>query len=151
MSLKLDKSLVIKTAAPLVMEEGMRLLDAKVANNGGKIILELIIDKKGGVNIQDCEKISKIVDPVLDELEGVSGKYDYFTVSSAGIDRAFESTDDYLTHIGEKIEVKLYSAVDKKKMISDVLMSADDEFIVLGDKTKILRSNIQKANIAIEF
>lgn len=148
---KINKNLVFEIADNLIKNEGIKLVEVELKKNGDKMILGLIIDKKGGVKIEDCERISKIVDPVLDETEGVAGRYDYFTVSSAGIDRPFKTTEDFVLHTGEKIEVKLYSAVDGKKNITAVLQEANDEFIILEDDMKILRSNIQKANIAIEF
>ena len=148
---RIDKNLVYQKASSIVEAEGCKLIEVEVKNNGGKIILGLVIDKSGGVKIEDCEKISQIVDPILDEAEGVAGKYDFFTVSSAGLDRPFKTTEDFKTHVGEKIEVKLYSAVNKTKFITAELKEADDEYILLGDDIKILRSNIQKANIAIEF
>ena len=71
--------------------------------------MTIIIDKSGGVNIDDCEKVTKLIDPVLDETEEIMGKYDYLNVSSAGIDRPFKTTEDFRAHIDEKIEVKIYS------------------------------------------
>ena len=151
MSDKINKNLVFEIAENLIKDEGVKLIEAEVKKSGDKVILGLIIDKKGGVKIEDCERISKIVDPILDKTEDIAGKYDYFTVSSAGIDRPFNSTEDFLLHVGEKIEVKLYAAVDNKKNFTAVLVDANDEFIVMKEDMKILRSNIQKANIAIEF
>ena len=155
MSAKINTELVIGKITNLIENEGMRLLEVEVKKSGDKIILGLIIDKKGGVSIDDCEKISLLVDPVLDETEGVAGTYDFLNVSSAGLDRPFKTTEDFIAHIGEKIEVKLYSAVDKQKMITAILEEADEEKISLrkadNQTIEILTSNIQKANIAIEF
>ncbi len=154
MSGKLDKNLVHSIASELVEKEGYKLLEVEVKKSGDKIILGLIIDKNGGVAIEDCEKISQIVDPVLDEMEKIAGKYDFFTVSSAGLDRPFKTTEDFKIHIGEKIELKLYAAIEKEKFITALLKDVDDEKIVVdyrNKKIEINRSNIQKANIAIEF
>jgi len=148
---KVNKNLVFEKTSSIVESEGLKLIDVEVKNSGDKVVLGLIIDKRDGVKIEDCERISKLIDPILDETEGVAGNYDYFTVASAGIDRPFMTTDDFLTHIGEKIEVKLYASVNKKKNISAVLKDANEEFIVLNENIKISRHNIQKANIAIEF
>ena len=151
MSDGINKNFVYEKVYNLVENEGLILVDVEIKKSGDKTTLSLIIDKKGGVDIKDCEKISKIVDPFLDETDEIAGEYDYFTVSSAGLDRPFETTQDFLTHIGEKIEVKLYSSLNKKKFFTEILEEANDEFIVLNENIKILRNNIQKANIAIEF
>lgn len=151
---KLDKDIVFKAAEALVIEVGCELVDVEIKKSSDKVVLGLIIDKKDGVTIEDCEAVTKLVDPQLDKQKDIAGKYDYFTVSSAGIDRPFKTTQDYINHIGEKIEVKLYSAVEKKKFFQLLLREANDEYIVLQYKNKslkILRSNITKANIAIEF
>ena len=151
MAVKINKNLVYDIASGIVEAQGLRLIEVEVKTAGDKVTLALIIDKKNGVNIDDCERISKLVDPALDEVAEIAGTYDYFTVSSAGLDRPFKTTEDFSTHIGEKIEVRLYSAVNKKKNITALLIEANDEFIILSNNIKILRSNIQKANIAIEF
>ncbi len=151
MPVKINKNLVFDKVSKLVENEGFTLVEVEIKVSGDKVTLGLIIDKNGGINIEDCEKVSKLVDPVLDETEGVSGEYDYFTVSSAGLDRPFKTTEDFLTHVGEKIELKLYSVVNNKKTFCEILKEANEEFIVLNENIKILRNNIQKANIAIEF
>ncbi len=154
MSSKLNKDLVFNIASKLIEENGFKLLEVELKKSGDKLILGLVIDNNGGVSIEDCEQVSTIVDPVLDETEGIAGNYDFFTVSSAGLDRPFKSTEDFTLHLGEKVELKLYSAIEKKKFITALLKQADDEKISIVYKNKnieIKRSNIQKANIAIEF
>lgn len=151
---KLDKEKVFNVAEALVEEADCELVDVEVKKSSDKIVLELIIDKHNGVTIDDCEAVSRLVDPELDKHDDIAGKYDYFNVSSAGIDRPFKTTKDFAKHIGEKIEVKLYSGVEKKKFLQLPLIAATDEYIILNYKNKnikILRSNISKANIAIEF
>ena len=154
MAEKLNKNVVFDTVQKVIDNTDCILIDVNIKKSADKIILELIIDKNGGVKIEDCEIVSKLVDPILDENTDIAEKYDFLTVSSAGIDRPFKQTSDFTNHIGEKIEVKLYAAIGKQKFIQDVLLEANDDYIVLSgikENLKILRSNIQKVNIAIEF
>lgn len=154
MPTNIDKKIIFKATEEVIKQAGCTLLEVKFRKNSDKVILSLVIDKKNGIKIEDCEQVTKLVDPLLDSMDEISGKYDFLSVSSAGLDRPFENTEDYMRHVGEKIEVKLYSAIDKKKFLQLMLTNVDDEYLILkynNSNLKISRSNIKKANIAIEF
>ena len=150
----ISKDLIYDLTEKLIKQAGCILIEVEVKKSADKIILGLIIDKKNGVVFKDCEIVTKLVEPILNESENIKGRYDFFSVSSAGIDRPFKTTQDYINHIDKKIEVKLYSAVENKKLFKQKLLKANDDYIVLEYKKnniKIKKSNIIKANIAIEF
>lgn len=148
------KSRAMTIAAPVVEEMGYELVDVEYKNPGGPWNLSLYVYSKQGINVEDCEKISKALDPILDADEYLLGKYDYLTVSSPGLDRPFKTTKDFLRHKDEKIELSLYRAIDKQKKFTAVMQDANDDTITVETNqgtVDIERSNIAKAHVAIEF
>ena len=84
--------LVTSFAQPIVEGFGCRLWDVEYVREGSERFLRLYIDKDGGVDIDDCEKIHRAVDPVLDEKDPIAESY-HFEVCSAGIERPLKRTD----------------------------------------------------------
>lgn len=89
---------------------------------------ELIIyaDKEGGLDLQDCEKISKLIDPEIEKCDPIEDAY-YLCVSSPGLDRPLKTPADFARSIGKKIDIKLYRAVNGKKMLVGTLTAYDDD------------------------
>ena len=77
-------------------------------------VLKHFIDKAGGVNITDCEAISRAVDPILDEKDPIAESY-HFEVCSAGIERPLKRPSDFEQFMGAEVLVKLYRPRDGKK------------------------------------
>ena len=112
-------------AEPIVSGMGLDLVDCEYKKDGSALFLRVFVDKKGGISIDECEAVSKALDPVYDEK--LSSNHDYFEVSSPGLDRPLQTPDDFKRHIEEKIDVSLYQQIDGKKKFSGVLVSAGDE------------------------
>ncbi len=112
---------------------GFDLYDVEYQKEQGAWVLTLFIDKAGGVDIDDCERVSRAVEPILDEKDPIADSY-FLSVSSIGLDRPLKLDKDFTRNIGQKITVKLYAPVDKKKEFTGVLESFDaDAFTVLCD------------------
>ena len=77
---------VTELALPIVEEEGCSLWDVEYVREAGSWYLRVYIDKEGGVGIDDCERISRRLDPVLDEADPIPDSY-VFEVGSAGAER----------------------------------------------------------------
>ena len=106
--------LVRELAEPVVQENGCTLWDVEYVREGGDWFLRLYIDKEGGVNITDCEAISRAVDPILDEKDPIADSY-HFEVCSAGIERPLKRPSDFAQFMGADVLVKLYRPRDGKK------------------------------------
>lgn len=78
--------LVAELAAPAVAEQGCTLWDVEYVREAGQWYLRLYLDKDGGVDILDCEAVSRKVSDLLDEADPIEGSYT-FEVSSAGAER----------------------------------------------------------------
>ena len=117
--------------------------------------LTVFIDKDGGVDLNDCEAFSNAISDPLDMLDPTFGLPYTFNVSSPGVDRPFKKDEDFISHIGKMIEVKLYNSIKGKKLLEGVLQSYDKERIVvkIDDKNtlSIELKNVVKVNEYVEF
>ena len=94
-------------AAPVAEENGCELWDVEYVREGSERYLRLYIDKDGGVDVEDCEKIHRAIDPILDEKDPIAESY-HFEVCSAGIERALKRPGDFERFMGSPVLVKLY-------------------------------------------
>ena len=144
------KSLCEKYAAPLDIT-----VDSVEFKQGKNPALTVFIDKDGGVSLDDCEKLHNAIFEPLDELDPTFGAAYTLNVSSLGADRPFKTERDFLSHIGKKVEVKLYAAVKGKKFIEGELISYDGEHIVVKMDEKNTFSfdlkSVVKVNEYIDF
>lgn len=111
-------------AEPVVKDCGCEIWDIEYVREAGSRYLRLYIDKDGGVSIDDCERVSRALDPVLDEKDPISESY-IFEVSSAGAERPLKRPSDFEKFMGSLVEVKLYRAKDGKKEYVGVLCGYD--------------------------
>ena len=101
-------------AEPLVKACGCSLWDVEYVREGGEWFLRLYLDKEGGVDIDDCEAVSRAVDPVLDEKDPIPESY-RFEVCSAGLERQLKRPSDFERYLGEPVLVKLYRPRDVRQ------------------------------------
>ena len=131
---------------PTVIELGYRVWDVTYSKIGADYHLEITIDKDGGINIDDCEKVHRAIDPILDECDPIEGFY-YLEVSSPGIEREIRTEEHIGACIGELVEAKLFSAKDGRKSVLGKLAGFEDGQIVIeldGEKIRLSRSEISK-------
>ena len=147
MSRKSDRiAQAARLAEPHVRAEGVELVDIEYVREGHVQYLRVLIDKRGGVTIDECEAVSRRIDPVLEEA-GLMDDVDTFEVSSPGLDRPLKKPADFARHMGEKVDVGLYQAVDGEKTVTGTLTDYRD-----GDLTVITDSKemtIEKSRIAV--
>ena len=117
--------------------------------------LTVYIDKDGGVDLDTCELFHRAIDAPIDEFDPTFGEPYTLNVSSLGIDRPFKTEKDFLSHIGERVEVKLYSSVRGKKFYDGILTAYDKKTITLkvDEKTTftIDLKNCVKVNEYVDF
>ena len=140
-------------ARPIVEQYGCSLWDVEYVREGSDYILRLCIDKEGGVDIADCEAISRAVDPILDERDPIPGSYQ-FEVCSAGLERALKRPEDFQRFLGSPIPVKLYRPHTGLKEIPAVLRSYEDgKLTVEAGKETITfeKSQVALVRLRVEF
>ena len=111
--------------APIADRLGYALWDVRFVKEGTEHYLRITIDKADGIQIDDCEKMSRAVDPVLDEHDPVPDRY-YLEISSVGLDRPLKTEKDFLRFMNKTVEVRLYKAQDGVKEFSGELCAYTD-------------------------
>ena len=138
--------LTAELAAPVIAEQGCELWDVEYVKEAGTWYLRLYIDKEGGVNISDCEAISRRVSDLLDEADPIEGSYT-FEVSSAGAERPLKRPSDFERFMGSPIIVRLYKNKDGRKEFSGTLAGYDNGAVLLAVGEETLR--FEKTEIAL--
>ena len=119
----------------------------------GTWYLRIYIDKDGGVSIDDCERISRRLDPILDEADPIPESY-VFEVGSAGADRELKRPSDFAQFMGAEVEVKLYKPLDGSKSFVGKLVGYEEGTVVLDCRGKELRfapSQIAQVRLYVSF
>ncbi|MCI7000253.1 MAG: ribosome maturation factor RimP [Clostridiales bacterium] len=145
--------IVAELAAPVAAEFGCELWDTEYVREAGQWFLRLYLDKAGGVDILDCENVSRKVSDLLDEVDPIEGSY-VFEVSSAGAERQLKRPSDFERFIGSPVLVKTYQNRDGRKEFPGVLKGYEDGDILLQMGTQELRFNkseIAMVRLRIEF
>lgn len=131
---------------PTVTELGYRIWDITYSKIGADYHLEITIDSDEGISIDDCEKVHRAIDPILDECDPIEGFY-YLEVSSPGIERELRTEEHILACIGEPVEVKLFAARDGRKSLVGILSAYEDGNVTVdedGVSVVIPRAEISK-------
>ena len=145
--------LVAGLAGPAVEAAGCELWDVEYVREAGSWYLRLYIDKAGGVDILDCERVSRAVSDLLDEADPIEGSYT-FEVSSAGAERPLKRPGDYERFMGSPVLVKLYKARDGRKEFAGVLAGYEngDVTITAGERTVTFpKAEVALCRLRIEF
>ncbi len=144
---------VASFARPVVEAHGCELWDVEYVREGSEYFLRLYIDKEGGVDISDCEAISRAVDPILDEKDPIPESY-HFEVCSAGLERTLKRPSDFQRFMGSAVTVRLYRPRNGLKEIPGVLLGyADGRVTVQAGKETIVfeRSEVALVRLRVEF
>ena len=145
--------LVASLAEPIVKEHGCELWDVEYVREGSDYFLRIYLDKADGVDINDCEKISRAMDPILDEKDPIEGSY-HFEVCSAGLERTLKRPSDFERFMGSAITVKLYRPRNGLKEIPCVLEGYDNgKITVTAGKETITfeKSEVALVRLRVEF
>lgn len=133
MSKKETERKIIDIVLPIVEDNGFELVEVELVKEYKDLFLRIYIDKEGGILIDDCQLISNMISPKLDEHDVIKEKY-FLEVSSPGLDRPLKREKDFLKNKGNEIEIKLYKPIDNKKMFVGVLDEYTGEQIHILDK-----------------
>ncbi len=123
---------VIDAILPTVEELGYRLWDVTFKKIGADYHLEITIDNDEGINIEDCERVHRAIDPILDEADPIESFY-YLEVSSPGIERELR-TDEHITlSLGQRVEAKLFAPKDGRKTVTGALKSFENGTVTITE------------------
>ena len=148
---KIEKT-VYDLALPIVEEAGLELWDVEYVLEAGQRYLRLYLDGPDGVDLDACEKVSRAMDPILDEADPVPDSY-IFEVGSAGCERQLKRPSDFERFLGSTVEVRLYSAADGAKQWIGTLVSYEDGDVTVesGGKHRFEQKQIASVRLHVEF
>lgn len=132
---------------------GYELYDVQYAKEGKDYFLKVFIDKPNGIDLNDCEKVSNEINPLLDEVDYIKEQY-FLEVSSPGIERILRKDKHLKDNIGKLVELRLFKPIDKQKSIEGILENFDNDFIEIKineDTIKVERKNISVIKTIYEW
>lgn len=126
------KDTVREAIEPTVTELGYRIWDITYSKVGADYHLEITIDSDSGIYIEDCERVHRAIDPILDECDPIENFY-YLEVSSPGMERELRTDEHILSSVGQRVEAKLFAAIDGAKSYTGTLLRYEDGKVVISD------------------
>ena len=146
---------VAQFAEPIVLEKGCTLWDVEYVKEAGTWYLRVLLDKDGGVDILDCEAISRKLSDLLDEVDPIEGSYT-LEVGSAGAERALKRPGDFQKYLGSPVLVKLYRNLDGRKEFAGHLKAYDeatgDVTVTVGkDDRTFAKKDVALVRLRVEF
>ncbi len=134
----------------IIATTGASLYDTEIANENSRAIYRVYITKPGGVSLDDCEAVSRLISPIFDVEPPISGEY-FLEVSSPGLERKLSETKHFLASIGELVKISLN---DKSKIEGELVNASESEIAIKsgdGNEIKISLSDIKKARTYIKW
>lgn len=142
----------IKELATQVAEEhGVEIFDIELLGTG-KILLRVIIDKEGGITLDDCEKFSKSLGALLDIEDPIPGSYT-LEISSPGLDRPLKNIRDFQISLGKLVRIITTEKIENQNFFIGYISEINDDYVKLivhGKEIKIPFEKISKARLEIE-
>lgn len=138
---------------PLIKQNNFELVDVEYVKEGSNWYLRVYIDKENGINVDDCELISRALSDLLDEKDFIEEAY-ILEVSSPGLGRPLKKDKDFERSLTEEVEVKLYKAKDGTKDYKGILKAYDKDSITIeenGTDIVFLRKEIALVRLAFDF
>ena len=146
MALKICES-VEKFIQPYAEQCGLDILDVEYVKKADGMNLTIVIDKEGGITLDDCEKLHRLIDEPLDELDPTEGAAYTLNVSSPGLDRPLKNQKDFKRNLNKEIFVKLYTPVNCKKLFEGFLTHYDEKTFTIKTNDGLRQFEIAKTAI----
>lgn len=147
------KSIVEELVRPFLDENGFELVDIEYVKEGGNWFLRVYVDKEGGIDIDDCGRISEYLSARLDEKDPIEAAY-FLEVSSPGAERPLKKAQDFHKAVGDYVFLTTYEPIDGLKEFEGTLASFDEETVVVEigkKKHSIPYTKVASARLAIQF
>ena len=145
--------LVWQLAEPIAAQSGCSIWDVEFVREPGEWFLRVYLDKEGGVDITDCEAVSRALDPVLDETDPIEQSYT-FEVCSAGLERVLKRPSDFARYLGQSICVRTFAPVDGAKEHVGKLLSWQDGNLSIeqaGAVRSFTKSQVAQVRLHVDF
>jgi len=148
------KTICEEKVVPVIENMGYEVVEIEYAKKSDGMNLIFYIDKDEGINIEDCELVSRAIDPLLEEVNPTDDAPYILSVSSPGIDRPLKTERDFKRNLGKEISVTLFAKIDGTKNFEGVLEEYDENtltILVKGKQIKFEKSKIAHIVPVIKF
>ena len=136
-----------KLLVPILQQHGFELVDVEFVKEGSSFYLRSYIDKPGGINVDDCETVSRALEAKLDEEDFISEAY-ILEVSSPGLGRPLKKEKDFIRNEGKEIELRLYQSFEHEKEFRGILKSwTKDNVSIETEEGRVL--TFEKKDLAL--
>lgn len=138
---------------PIAQANGVDIYDVEYVKEGGEYYLRAYIDKEAGVNINDCEEVSRALSDALDRADFIPDAY-ILEVSSPGLGRTLKKDRHFEKSIGLDVEIKLFKAQEGSKEFEGELIGYDSESVTIsinGEEKSFMRSDLAIIRLALDF
>lgn len=138
---------------PVAEELGLSVWDVEFVKEGARRILRVTIDHEDGVTIEDCERMHRAIDPVLDEMDPIDTAYD-LEVSSPGVERELRTDAHIDATLGERVEVRFFAPFEGKKSMEGILAGREGDALLLDvgeERISLPRTAIAKIQTVFVF
>ncbi|MGN1152154.1 MAG: ribosome maturation factor RimP [Lachnospiraceae bacterium] len=138
---------------PIVEKYGVEIYDVEYVKEGSDWYLRAYIDKPEGVNINDCENVSRALSDVLDTEDYIEDAY-ILEVSSPGLGRTLKKDRHLEKSLGEEVEIRTYKPIDKQKEFSGILKAYDKDTVTIEEDSEervFARADIALIRLALDF
>jgi ribosome maturation factor RimP len=143
-----------EVAASLAEENGLELVHVQATGTSKKLVITVFIDKPGGVTHEDCSKVSRNLDAILDIEDFIPSAY-LLEVSSPGLERGLYSLKDFEKFVGSLAKIKTNVAINGQKNFRGRIIAIDNDEVVFEDKTsgsiRLSYSQVAKANLEVDL
>ncbi|MCI5797400.1 MAG: ribosome maturation factor RimP [Firmicutes bacterium] len=139
---------------PIIENLGYEVVEVEFAKKVDGMNLCFYIDSPNGITIDDCEKVHKLIDAPLDELNPTGDMPYILSVSSCGLDRPIKTDKDLKRNLNKVVDVKLYAPLNKKKAFTGILKDFNEENIVITENEldiNLPRKMIGNISLHLEF
>lgn len=153
MSMSKIGSAVEAMVKPFLDENGFELVDIEYVKEGSNWFLRIFVDKEGGIDIDECGRISEYISERLDENDPIPDAY-FLEVSSPGAERPLRKPEDMAKAVGKQVYISTYEPIHGAKEFEGKLLSFEDEqaVIAIGKKQyAVPYSKIASARLAVVF
>ncbi|MCL1972425.1 MAG: ribosome maturation factor RimP [Endomicrobia bacterium] len=139
---------------PAAEAENIEIIDVQYLKENGNWVARVFIDKKNGITMGDCERMSYVFGDMLDASDILNESY-VLEVSSPGINRALKKEKDFKNFVGSKARIQTFNAINNQRNFLGEILSAKDGKIKINDVTKgeveIELADIKKANLEADI
>lgn len=134
---------------PITAKYGYFVLEMTYKREGGSFVLRIVIDKSGGVKMDECGRFNNELSELLDKGNVIEDRYT-LEVSSPGLDRKLKKDADFVWAVGKKIKLTMYAPFEGKSAFSGILLGLGEGTVVVNENetsTEIPREKIASARL----